>query len=104
MVWAEDINIDKETDFNFPDDFMDLEYLKQAVVAASKILDAYNGVFLADVVGLGKTYIAALLAQQPNLKPARKLFKKCGFETCKPFAHYKEDINSLYLTKTLENN
>ena len=36
-------------------------------------------------------------------KPARKLFKKCGFETCKPFAHYKEDINSLYLTKTLEN-
>ena len=30
--------------------------------------------FLADVVGLGKTYIAALLAQQPNLKPARKLF------------------------------
>ena len=37
-------------------------------------------------------------------KPARKLFKKCGFETCKPFAHYKEDINSLYLTKTLENN
>ena len=36
--------------------------------------------------------------------PARKLFKKCGFITCKPFAHYKEDINSLYLTKTLENN
>ena len=70
----EDINIDKETDFSFPEDFMDLEYQKQAVVAASKILDAYNGVFLADVVGLGKTYIAALLAQQPNLKPARKLF------------------------------
>ena len=37
-------------------------------------------------------------------KPARKLFKKCGFETCKPFAHYKEDINSVYLTKTLGNN
>ena len=70
----EDINIDKEANFNFPDDFMDLDYQKQAVVAASKILEAYNGVFLADVVGLGKTYIAALLAQQPNLKPARKLF------------------------------
>ena len=26
--------------------------------------------------------------------PARKLFKKCGFEPCKPFAHYKEDPNS----------
>jgi len=36
--------------------------------------------------------------------PARKLFKKCGFEICKPFAHYKEDINSVYFTKTLENN
>ena len=34
-------------------------------------------------------------------KPARKLFKKCGFKTCKPFAHYIEDINSIYLTKTL---
>ena len=32
---------------------------------------------------------------------ARKLFKNCGFETCEPFAHYKEDINSVYLTKIL---
>jgi len=31
--------------------------------------------------------------------PARKLFEICGFEPCKPFAHYKEDINSIYLTK-----
>ena len=37
-------------------------------------------------------------------KPARKLFKQCGFETCKPFAHYKKDINSVYLTKNLDNN
>ena len=31
--------------------------------------------------------------------PARKLFKNCGFEPCEPFAHYKKDINSIYLTK-----
>ena len=37
-------------------------------------------------------------------KPARKLFKKCGFESCKPFAHYKEDVNSVYLTKIINNN
>jgi putative acetyltransferase len=37
-------------------------------------------------------------------KPARKLFKKCGFEICEPFAHYKKDINSVYLTKILGNN
>tara|TARA_B110000003_G_scaffold184154_1_gene183080 strand:+ start:462 stop:941 length:480 start_codon:yes stop_codon:yes gene_type:complete len=36
--------------------------------------------------------------------PARKLFKKCDFEICKPFAHYKEDVNSVYFTKTLDNN
>ena len=34
-------------------------------------------------------------------EPARKLFKKCGFEPCEPFAHYREDINSLYLTKEI---
>ncbi|MGB6867256.1 MAG: DEAD/DEAH box helicase, partial [Candidatus Aminicenantaceae bacterium] len=33
-------------------------------IAAYKILQAYNGVFLSDVVGLGKTYISALLAKQ----------------------------------------
>tara|TARA_B100001142_G_scaffold263153_1_gene266363 strand:- start:94 stop:561 length:468 start_codon:yes stop_codon:yes gene_type:complete len=37
-------------------------------------------------------------------KPARKLFKNCGFMTCSPFAHYKEDVNSLYLTKLIDNN
>ena len=35
--------------------------------------------------------------------PARKLFKKCNFEPCKPFAHYKEDLNSIYLTKLISN-
>ena len=34
-------------------------------------------------------------------EPARKLFKKCNFIPCKPFAHYKEDENSIYLTKLI---
>ena len=33
--------------------------------------------------------------------PARKLFNKCGFKPCDPFAHYKNDINSIYLTKKI---
>ena len=37
-------------------------------------------------------------------EPARKLFKKCNFEPCKPFAHYKEDVNSIYLTKLINHN
>ena len=35
--------------------------------------------------------------------PARKLFNNSGFKPCKPFAHYKEDTNSLYFTKLLYN-
>ena len=33
--------------------------------------------------------------------PARKLFKRSGFSECEPFAHYKVDINSVYLTKKI---
>ena len=36
-------------------------------------------------------------------KPARKLFKECGFQPCKPFAHYKNDVNSIYFTMLINN-
>ena len=35
--------------------------------------------------------------------PARKLFNKCGFKLCKPFAHYKEDPNSCYMSMLINN-
>ncbi len=60
----EDINMDEDFEAFLPEGFLELKYQKQAVVSAKKNLDAYNGVFLSDVVGLGKTYISALLAQQ----------------------------------------
>ena len=34
---------------------------------------------------------------------ARKLFVRCGFEACKPFSHYKDDINSTYMTMRISN-
>jgi len=34
---------------------------------------------------------------------ARKLFNKCGFEPCGPFSHYKNDINSVYMTMLISN-
>ena len=34
---------------------------------------------------------------------ARKLFNKCGFKLCKPFAHYKEDPNSCYMSMLISN-
>jgi len=34
---------------------------------------------------------------------ARKLFNKCGFKPCKPFSHYKNDVNSVYMTLLINN-
>ena len=34
---------------------------------------------------------------------ARKLFNKCGFMPCEPFSHYKNDINSVYMTMLISN-
>ncbi|MBI4359752.1 MAG: helicase, partial [Candidatus Jacksonbacteria bacterium] len=47
-----------------PINFKKLKYQDDAVMTAKKTLDEYGGVFISDVVGLGKTYISALLAQQ----------------------------------------
>jgi len=47
-----------------PEWFQELRYQRDAVKEAMQKLDKYNGVFLADVVWLGKTFISALLAQQ----------------------------------------
>ena len=52
----ERINLDKETSFVLPEGYFNLEYQTEAVNAAIQILNQYNGVFLADVVGLGKTF------------------------------------------------
>ena len=35
--------------------------------------------------------------------PARKLFLKCNFNACKPFSHYKEDVNSVYMSLLISN-
>ncbi len=60
----EDINLNDEFEPFLPDGFMKLKYQSQAATQAKKILETYNGVFLSDVVGLGKTFITALLLQQ----------------------------------------
>ena len=35
--------------------------------------------------------------------PARKLFLSCDFKVCEPFSHYKEDINSVYMSLLIGN-
>ena len=49
-----------------PPSFKKLQYQEDAVFTAQQMLKFYGGVFLADVVGLGKTYMSALLALQLN--------------------------------------
>lgn len=61
--FKEEINADKESfETLLPDGYMRLQYQLDAVTQARKKLEAYNGVFISDVVGLGKTYICAMLA------------------------------------------
>ena len=92
---------------------------------ALKLLDRYHGEFKSIRIhddfrykGNGIRLIKHLLNEAEKLginkisietgagkffEPARKLFKRCNFEPCQPFAHYKEDINSIYLTKLINN-
>ena len=35
--------------------------------------------------------------------PARKIFIKRGFKVCEPFSHYKDDINSVYMSLLIGN-
>ena len=60
----DDINLQDDIVTFLPEGFQLLQYQQQAVIQALKKLDEYNGVFLSDVVGLGKTFIAAQLLQQ----------------------------------------
>ena len=86
--------------------------------AALKFLDDKHGEFKSIRVednsrgkGVGEKIISHLIEVAKNegikrlsietgagdfFKSARKLFKKFGFKTCRPFADYKEDPNSCY--------
>lgn len=57
--------------YSWPEGFMNLQYQEDAVTQARKILAKHGGVLISDVVGLGKTYVAAMLG---TLLPGKKLF------------------------------
>lgn len=64
--FKEKINIDQENieqEYK-PEGFLDLVYQREAVQDAKRKLEEYGGVFISDVVGLGKTYISAMLAKE----------------------------------------
>ncbi len=60
-----ELNQPRELDQDFqPSGFNRYQYQHDAVLTAKRIAEEYNGVFLADVVGLGKTYMSAMLARE----------------------------------------
>jgi len=63
-----DLEYTDDEDDILPEGYVDLEYQKQAVINAKRIIEEYNGVFIADVVGLGKTFISTKLVKALNLK------------------------------------
>lgn len=56
---AEEIFDEKD----LPDNYMKLNYQINAIATINRIVNDYGGVFISDVVGLGKTYIAAMYAK-----------------------------------------
>jgi superfamily II DNA or RNA helicase len=51
-------------DLLLPDNYKRLTYQAEAAIEGYEKLKKYNGVFLADVVGLGKTIIASIIAKK----------------------------------------
>lgn len=49
---------------SMPEGYMSLKYQNDAVIQGFQMLKNYNGFFLADVVGTGKTIVAAMIAKR----------------------------------------
>ena len=63
--FREEINQDEDLSHQYrPEGFKNLKYQEHAVLNAKRILNEYNGVFISDVVGLGKTFMGTMLCQE----------------------------------------
>ena len=56
--------IDQEDPFDIPDKYDKFEYQMDAAIEGYQKLIRYDGFFLADVVGLGKTVVATMIAKK----------------------------------------
>ncbi|MCJ8348874.1 GNAT family N-acetyltransferase [Moritella sp.] len=73
----------------------DRSYLRQGV--ARKLLTH----ILATAKNQGITTVSLETGTPDSFIPAQKLYRDFGFNECAPFANYREDPYSLYMTKTL---
>ena len=56
--------IDQDNPFDMPESYSKFDYQSDAVIEGYQKLMRYDGFFLADVVGLGKTVIATMIAKK----------------------------------------
>ena len=56
--------IDQDDPFDMPEGYEKFEYQTDAVIEGYQKLIRYDGLFLADVVGLGKTVVATMIAKK----------------------------------------
>ena len=55
----------------------------------------------AQARALGLTRLSLETGVQPTFVAARSLYEKAGYQLCDPFEGYREDPNSLFMTKEL---
>ena len=58
------LEVDQDDPFDMPEGYEKFEYQMDAVVEGYQKLIRYDGFFLADVVGLGKTVVATMIAKK----------------------------------------
>ncbi len=56
---------------------------------------------LAEAARRGYARLSLETGSQPAFEPARQLYARFGFEYCGPFADYREDPNSVFMTREL---
>ena len=49
----------------------------------------------------GLSRLSLETGSQPAFEPARRLYASFGFDVCGPFAHYADDPNSVFMTRSL---
>jgi putative acetyltransferase len=83
---------------------------KHAEVKSMRIAAAYRGQGIASKLlchivtqaqQRGYERLSLETGSMPYFEPARTLYEKFGFTYCAPFSTYKEDVNSVFMTKEL---
>lgn len=82
--------VDQDDPFDMPEGYRKFDYQADAVVEGYQKLIRYDGFFLADVVGLGKTVIATMIA--------KKFLVENGFEHTKILVVYPPAVEQNWKT------